>query len=655
LRDQQGIAYRMAGSITDVTSRKRDEELLKISEERFRLLAKASNDAIWDWDIVSNGLWWNEGFEYLFGHRRDDVAPTLDSWTDFIHPEDYGRVHEELQRVLEHGGTNWSADYRFRCRNGTYAYVHDHGYVIRDEKGTPIRMIGGMSDLSDRKAAEEQLARQAALLDQARDAIIVKDLEDRVLYWNRSAERMYGWTSEEAVGKTSFELIHTDLKKFKDVKDQLFRQGYAYTELEKKTKDNRGLLVETRWSLMLDVAGNPSFILSINTDITEKRKLEQQFFRAQRMESIGTLAGGIAHDLNNILAPILMGLNLLKEDVSVEERHSIVDTLEISARRGAALVKQVLSFARGVQGNRTKIDLRNIIQDLRGVVAETFPKSITCECHVAQGLWSVVADPTNIHQVILNLCVNARDAMPRGGRLVIRVGNQLVDAESARLNFGAKVGPYVVVEVTDTGTGIAESVRAHIFEPFFTTKELGQGTGLGLSTSLGIVKSHEGFITLDSELGKGSTFKVYLPANVSSLQQEQTAFLEPGAPMGNGELILVVDDEAAIRTVAERILTLGGYKVVQACNGVEALAVYGPNMKEIAVVITDMTMPVMDGPALVKALQAVNKNVKIIGSSGLHAPDEQDQPLKSGLKAFLPKPYAALSLLKLMNEVISAP
>ena len=279
------------------------------------------------------------------------------------------------------------------------------------------------TEMVEGKRGEEQIAEQAALLDKARDSILVRDLEGKILFWNKGSERMYGWTRQEAVGRNIGELLYPNPKKFEEIKGQTISQDEWHGELQQLTKDRQELTVEARWTLIRDNEGHPKSVLSINTDITEKKKIEAQFMRAQRMESIGTLAGGIAHDLNNILAPIMMSIDILKTMSDNPQAMKILETIEVSAKRGADIVRQVLSFARGMEGERIEIQPKHLLKDLESIIKDTFPKDIRLQFSVPNDTWTILGDPTQVHQILLNLCVNARDAMPNGGNLTIRVEN----------------------------------------------------------------------------------------------------------------------------------------------------------------------------------------------------------------------------------------
>lgn len=411
---------------------------------------------------------------------------------------------------------------------------------------------------------------------------------------------------------------------------------------------------EIRWiavksSLFHDLTGKPMRMIGIHMDITEKKQLEAQFLRAQRLESLGTLASGIAHDLNNILSPILMGAQLLPlkfPDVN-EQTRQMIKTIETSAQRGAGLVKQILSFARGVEGKRVSLQMNHLLLEIRKIIQQTLPKSIDINTDILPDLWMILGDVTQMHQVFMNLCVNARDAMPEGGVLQINAENLLLDEQYARMHLDANVGPYVVVTVSDTGTGIPPDILHRIFDPFFTTKEVGKGTGLGLSAVLGIVKSHGGFVDVQSEVNKGSTFKVYLPANPSTALpiNEHLELL-----LGHQELILVVDDEAAIRESTKTTLETYNYRVLTASDGIEAVSVFAEYKDKIQGVLIDMMMPSVDGLAIIPLLRQFNPGVYVVVMSGLNSTEAVLQAEYVGCQGFLPKPFTTRELLQILHK-----
>lgn len=383
-------------------------------------------------------------------------------------------------------------------------------------------------------------------------------------------------------------------------------------------------------------------------DVTERKQLERQLLRSQRMESLGTLASGMAHDLNNVLTPILMSVQLLAMKYKDEQSQQWLELLEMSTKRGADLIRQVMSFVRGMEGKQTLIQPEHLVWEIKQMAEETFPKSITIATHIAPNLWAVSGDSTQLHQVLMNLCVNARDAMPNGGRLSILAENLEIDAAFVQIHPEAKTGAYLLITIADTGIGIPAEIIDRIFEPFFTTKEFGKGTGLGLSTVIGIVRSHRGFITVSSEFNQGTQFKVFLPAIAPATASPSE---DGDLPVGHGETILLVDDEVAIREIVQNLLEAHGYRTLTANDGVEAIALYVQYPEAIDLVIVDIMMPSMDGALAIRALKEINPHVRIIAMSGLVSSEACFNLLDTDILAFLPKPFTTKDLLTTLNKV----
>jgi two-component system sensor kinase len=505
---------------------------------------------------------------------------------------------------------------------------------------------------AESQRAREQILEQATLLDKARDAIAVHGMDDEILYWNLSSERLYGWSAAEVIGKKSDLLYRGSSQALAEARKVVLERGEWTGELTQVTRAGKDITVESRWTLVRTDAGVPKCKLVVNTDTTEKKKLEAQFLRAQRMESIGTLAGGIAHDINNVLLPILMSVEILKDELPAQQRLSILGDLERSAQRGADMVKQILSFARGVEGQKALVHLKHVLGEMTNMVKRTFPKFIEFRADLPRELWLVVADATQLYQMVMNLCVNARDAMPEGGKLSLVARNTTVTrTEAARLHPDARAGNYVAIRVADTGTGIPPDVLDKIFDPFFTTKEFGKGTGLGLSTVMGIAKGHGGFLLVHSTVGVGTEFTIYLPA-VEVEQNKLTDGAGTPPPAGHGETVLVVDDEAAICRMTQKNLEAHGYKVLTAHNGTEAVNVFTSNPETIKLVLTDMMMPGMDGAATVKAIRKLNPSVRVVGASGMGGVRDSAESAGASFDAFLCKPFKVDDLLRTLNQVL---
>jgi len=387
------------------------------------------------------------------------------------------------------------------------------------------------------------------------------------------------------------------------------------------------------------------------TDITERKELEAHLLRTQRLESVGRLASGIAHDLNNILSPMLMVPPLIREAVKDPELLKMVDLIDTNAQRGSSIIKQLLTFGRGMEGERVPVQLRSLVTEMSGIIRETFNKNIVTHQETPRDVWLVSGDATQLHQVLMNLCVNARDAMPEGGTLTLKLENQEFDESFARMTPGSKAGRYVCLSVTDTGQGIAPEHLDKIFDPFFTTKELGKGTGLGLSTVLGIVQSHEGFIQVHSQPGHGTQFKVYLPTTEAEEIQPVAEANQP-LPKGHGELVLVVDDEKSVRDVTRRLLERNGYHVIEAAEGAEGITQYVAHQKKVQVVLTDLAMPVMDGPAFIRVLRRLNPQIRVVAMTGYQSKSSLPADLGVPLGDRLAKPFSGAVLLKTLQRML---
>lgn len=558
----------------------------------------------------------------------------------------YRLMHESVCR-----GNKATLEFEMIGFKGTRRWMETYAVPLPSENNSGFLHLAITRDITQYKLLEQKLQEQAALLDVVTNAILVKDIHNRILYWNKGAENIYGWQASQVYGKKSSRLLHKEHSSQQD--DALLsviNQGIWQGELHQLTKDGREIIVESRWTLLRDNKGQPKSILAENTEVTQKKQLETQFLRTQRLESIGTLAGGIAHDLNNVLAPILMSVQLLERKLQDSQHLRLLKTLENNAQRGASLIKQLLSFARGIEGKRTLIQVKYLITEIEQIVRETFPKSIQLNVNISSELSYVCGDTTQLYQVLMNLILNARDAMPKGGKLELSAENIVIDEYYTQMNIDAKIGAYVVVTVADTGIGMHQEVQERIFEPFFTTKEVDKGTGLGLSTTLGIVKNHGGFVNVYSELNKGTIVKIYLPIQPGE-ETNISCCDEPEDLNGSGELILVVDDESAICKITKSSLEAYNYRVLTASNGIEAVELYTQHQQEINLVLLDMMMPEMDGETTIKMLQKINIEVKIVAISGLVLNSNTAYESAVNVKAFMSKPCTGKDLLHTVNKV----
>ncbi len=519
-----------------------------------------------------------------------------------------------------------------------------------------IAVIGFARDIGDLERANAQLAAQAALLDNARDAIVVRELDSAVRYWNRSASRIYGWSVDEVRGHRARELLYTDTSQYDHAFTATMEAGHWSGELRQVSKAGAEIVVDSSWTLTLGADGSPESIFTVSTDITERKRRELLELRTQRMESLGTLASGIAHDLNNVLTPILMAVQLLRSTESDPTKTELLRSTELAVKRGADMIRQVLSFATGASGRRDPIDLRALLAELELICSDTLPADISVTFDVRTELWGTLGDSTQLLQVLLNLVTNARDAMPSGGHLTVRAHNTTLRDTYSSVSHLAAPGNYAVIEVEDNGAGIDPSVLDKIFEPFFTTKETGSGTGLGLSTSIAIVRGHGGYMQAYSEPGNGSLFRIHLladdqPQDVAPVEAHHDT---EEFPHGDGELILVVDDEAAIRQLTRQTLEAYGYTTVGASNGAEAVDFVDSAQASVALVLTDMAMPVMDGASTAAYLLKQHPGLPVIAASGLNANGGVARAASLGVRAFLSKPYTTGELLEAVDAALHA-
>ena len=535
------------------------------------------------------------------------------------------------------------------------------------EAGVPVAIIALARDIDDPTIAqrerdstaallakkEARFAAQEALLESSRDAIVVRGLDNLVQVWNGAAEDIYGWTAEEAIGLSIRELLYPDPTIFDAAMADLLIAGEWFGDSELVCRDGSTIIVEARWSLVYDVDGNPDSVLAVNSNVTQRRRQEEVVLRAQRMESLGNLAGGIAHDINNVLTPVLMLVQMLAADETDAAKQETLAVIESSAKRGADMMRQVLAFARGAEGRRVRVQCARLFADVEAFCREALPSTIRLRFDPPKNAWDVVGDPTQLLQVLVNLATNAKDAMPSGGELHVWARNVDVSSPFALRLPGP--GHYLCIHVEDSGTGMPPDVVNKVFEPFFTTKGIGAGTGLGLATSISIVTSHGGSMQVQSKPGKGSRFDIYLAASASLDQAtSETPDNDQNRRSGTGQLVLIVDDEPEIRLVARTALESFGYRTVVAGNGSEALSYLETTGGAVDLVFSDITMPVMDGTIMVGIIDEKYPALPVLLTSGLTVvvPNRANS---TGRREFIAKPYAADELRAMVARALSTP
>jgi PAS domain S-box-containing protein len=626
----------------DITERKLVEAALAQSEERLRLITNLVPHGIFAKDAAGRHLFANPALAELAGFSVEEMIGK-DDFDLVADREQAERYRADDLAVMQSGRKMVIAEEPRTDLSGRTRFLQTIKIPFALAGTGEPAVLGVCMDITERKRTDARFRR---LIDSNVQGVMFWNLNGAIVDANDALLRIIGYTREDvSAGRVNWRALTPPEHVQRDERavQQLAEAGVC-DPYEKDFIRQDG----SRVPILIGSAvfeDNPQEGVCFVLDLTDFKKLEQQLLRAQRMESIGTLAGGIAHDLNNILTPILMSIDLLKGMTEDSGALEILDTIEASAERGADIVRQVLSFARGVEGSRIEIQPKRLLNDLETIIKDTFPKNIQLRFVIPEDAWTFSGDPTQMHQILLNLCVNARDAMPDGGSLTIRVENCILDEQLGATNFETKAGRYVNISVTDSGTGIPQNMIDKIFE-------MNKGTGLGLSTVLAIVKSHDGIVNVYSEQGKGTTFKVYLLALESPSGVEQRAIYHTVLPRGNGETILLVDDEAAILGVTGRALEVFGYRVLTAQDGAEAIAIYAEKKDEIALVLTDMMMPVMDGASLIRILRRINPALRIVKASGLYSNGRDSSSPPAGVEYVLTKPYTAEILLKTVRSAL---
>lgn len=640
----QTLADHAAGALERI----RAEETSRESEDRYSVLVNTMKDILYS--VSADG---KIGFigPQVRGYGYSEMELREQDFLALVLPEDRPALLRDFQHTVTTGEETQSV-FRFVARNGQVHWFEEVGRAVRDKAGKIIAVTGMLRDVTERKLAEERIRQQAALLQASHDAILVWNVTSGIQFMNRAAEELTSQSLDQARSQELTSVLHirSDLPLAAAMQEVAHRGNWT-GELTLLASDGSTRNVASRWTALADAQGKPTSFLITCNDITETKRLEQQYLRAQRLESVGTLASGVAHDLNNILSPVLMGVDLLEAQGFDDDTRRILTMIKDSASRGADTVKQLLTFARGADSQKGPVQPRHLLKEIARLLQQTFPKNIQIYTDYAKQPATVLADPSQLHQVLMNLCVNARDAMPEGGVLFVTLANQTLDEASAKIHPKARPIPYVVFKVSDSGTGIPPELLDRIFDPFFTTKPQGKGTGLGLATVLGIVENHGGFLLVESTPGQGTVFQVFLPASTPAddcvSEVERTSI-----PRGQNELVLLVDDEPAILRMAEGVLRRGGYQTLTATSASEALNIYEKHHDRIRAVLTDIMMPFGDGRQLITMLYEQDPKLLIIAMSGLATSEFQRETIKRGAAAFVGKPFTAETLLKLLAELL---
>ena len=639
----------------EIKSRQKAENELKNSEHRFRKLFDVAPLPLVFVDQNRVILNINEKFEQTFGYALDDI-PTLERWREHAYPDPEYRGHvaetwdAAVLEATEADTDIAPTEFQATCRDGSTRTVSVSGKVI----GTDFLAV--FYDLTERKRAEEALReseeRFRTLVEGAPDAIFVQT-NQRFAYLNPSALDLFGLESEDQMlGRPVWESLHPSSR------DSIRAHAQHLNETQHKESsheetilraDGSSVLVELS-AVPVNFRGEQGALIFVR-DITERKRMEHQLQQAQKMEAVGTLAGGIAHDFNNLLQAINGYTQLLILDKHEgDPEYSHLKAVAEAGSRAAELVRQLLYFSRKVEAERKHLDLNQEVKQAHGLLERTIPKMIAIELHLSGQLWLVKADPIQIEQVLLNLGANAADAMPAGGKLIFETENVVI-GDGAQGHPEAEPGRYIRLRVSDTGQGMDPETIEHIFEPFFTTKGIGKGTGLGLASVFGIIKSHGGYIHCVSEIGQGTRFEIYLPAAQKPLLDDSDKTQEE-RPQGGAETILLVDDDSAINDFASQTLRKFGYTVLAAFSGEEALNIYSNHSGKIDIVILDIGMPGMGGHKCMREMLQIDPNARVIIASGYAADVQIQQTLKAGAAGYLSKPYRINDMLKAIRTAL---
>ncbi len=637
-----GIAFfderepiRLLGTVLDVTEDRRAQSVLRETSERLRLAGRATNDAIWDWDLRRNHVLWNAALTAAYGHVLADVEPTGDWWIGHIHADDRDRIDHSIHAVIDGDGSDWTAEYRFLRADGSYADVLDRGYLIRDEDGRPLRMIGAMLDQSARKAVERQLravnegleeavvatkADRDRLWDLSTDIMLRARYDGTIVAVNPAWTEMLGWDMEEIVGRPLFALLHPDDMRHTRKAAAGIARGEVITRIDNRYRCKDG---SYRWISWAAQPGD-GMINAVGRDITEEKESEARLARvedalrqAQKMEAVGQLTGGIAHDFNNMLTGIIGGLDMVKRHLP-EVRHERVDryieAATVSANRAAGLTQRLLAFSRRQSLDVKAVDVGALVDGIEDLLRRTLGENAGLAVKRQAGIWPAYTDANQLESALLNLAINARDAMPEGGLLTIETENAHLDAHYTETIDDLEPGDFVVIGVSDTGTGMSAAVIAKAFDPFFTTKPIGQGTGLGLSMIYGFARQSGGHVRIYSEEGCGTTVKLYLPRFRGGV--EPTAeIVDADLPRADGERVLVVEDDPAVRMLIVDVLQGLGYGVLEAADGRAALP-FLESERRIDLLVSDVGLPGLNGRQVAEIARQHRPGLKVLFVTG---------------------------------------
>ncbi|TAL05300.1 MAG: PAS domain S-box protein, partial [Verrucomicrobia bacterium] len=641
----------------DITERKAAELALREATARLQLAVQASNIGLWDWDLRDNTVFYSREYKRQLGYEDPEFSNRLDEWQKRVHPDDLETVLREENKYLAEGRGFLEAEFRMRHKDGTYRWLYSRAELLRGAEGKPQRLLGCHIDITRRKQFEQELHRREEhfrmLIENGSDIITIINGKAEFKFQSPSIKRLLGYEPAELIGRNAFEFIHADdaAKVTAAIEQALTHPRTATQPVEFRFRHQNGSwrVLQSIGTCIPDEAPD-GFIVANSRDVTEQRQMEEQFRQSQKMEAVGLLAGGVAHDFNNMLLVMQghAGLLAMGENLTPEQLESTQE-INKAAERAANLTRQLLLFSRRQALQLRDLDLNETVTNMTKMLRRIVGEDIAIQCRYSPQPLLLHADAGMMDQILLNLSVNARDAMPKGGSLVIEtaVANFTETADATVPH--ARPGSFACLTLSDTGSGIAPEVLPRIFEPFFTTKGVGKGTGLGLATVFGIVQQHQGWITVESKPDEGTKFRIYLP-RLTAPSQADASPASIASLRGGSETILLVEDDLALRRVVRNILVRLGYRVLEATTGLEALELWTEHQSSVALLFTDLVMPDgMSGAELAQVLLKHNPQLEVIYTSG-YSPDiaGKDVNLREGVN-FVAKPFEAQKLAQIVR------
>ena len=660
VRDTAGRPLYRNGNVRDISGRKRAEEALRESEEGLKRAQEIAHLGSWDLDLAKNRLIWSDEVYRIFGLAPQEFGATYEAFLDAIHPDDRTAVNAAYSESVRDGRDGYEIEHRIvRRDNGEIRFVHEKCEHRRDASGRVVRSIGMVHDITERKKtealrqalAEQERLRLGAAVEQASDSVAVLDLDGTIRYVNAAFESINRTSRDKVHGRSYFAYLTGDPAA--EVIHGSVTKGRAWHgELTRPVPDGRPVELEVTISPVTDPSGKVIGELVTEKDVTQENALQRQVRQSQKMEALGTLAGGITHDFNNILGAIIINteLALLDLEPSHPSRPPLPTVLQ-AANRGKELVKQIITFSRQKEWERKPLEMAPVIEEAMKFLRSTLPKDVAIHEMIAPDSGTVRGDPSQIHQIIVNLCQNAALAMAdKGGDMEVKLEPVEVDIAMVVRHPELKAGPFVRLMVADTGCGMSRELMERIFEPFFTTRGPGGGSGLGLAVVHGIVRSYHGAVTVYSEPGKGSVFSVYLPRLDAESLSAETA--QPLQPIRGHERILLVEDEVTQRTSLARSLARLGYRVTARAAGRSALTAFRKDPRAFDLVITDQSMPQMSGLELAAALVKVRPDIPIVLCTGFSEKVNGGAIGRSGIREFVMKPFTLQEISRLIRKAL---